>query len=270
MVNYINAAIFGIIQSVTEFLPISSTGHLIILHKFLELPIKNKLIFDVTLHLATFLAIFWFFRNEVFKLIGSWLDSFKGGSKEKGRLFNLIIIGTIPAAIAGYFFEDTVENILRSPLIVAVTLFLFGMFFIIAEKMSSKTDELNNLNLKKTVFIGLAQAISLIPGTSRSGITIIAGLGVGLKREAAARFSFLLSLPIIFGAFIKKVPQIVGTDFEVGGLPVILVAFIFSFFSAILTIKYFLKFLRNNSLIIFAIYRFILGGVIITILFYSN
>ena len=130
--------------------------------------------------------------------------SFKGDSDNMEKLGWYIILATIPAVLTGYFLEDLIESTLRSPIVVAVMLIIVGAIFIIIEKISKKTKELNNLNWKKSLTIGLAQAISLIPGTSRSGITIIAGLGVGLKRDVALKFSFLLSIPIILGASIKK------------------------------------------------------------------
>lgn len=261
--DYINAIIFGIIQGITEFLPISSSGHLVILHKFLNLPIKNELAFDVVLHSATLLAVIWFFRNDVLKLLKSWLKSFSGYRDEFSRISWLIILATIPAALAGWFFEELIESVLRSPSVVAVMLIVVGVFFIIIEQVSRKTDELKNLNWSKSLIIGVAQAIALIPGTSRSGITIIAGLAAGLKRQAAIRFSFILSIPIIFGASITKVPQIFKAGLAGDELIILIIAFIASFVSGILVIKYFLQFAKNHSLNIFAVYRFVLAVVII-------
>ncbi|MCK4554620.1 undecaprenyl-diphosphate phosphatase, partial [Candidatus Parcubacteria bacterium] len=198
--DYINAIIFGIIQGITEFLPISSSGHLVILHKFFNLPIKNELAFDVALHLATLLAVVWFFKNDIYNLLKSWFKSFTGHSDEFSKLSWLIILATIPAGLAGWYFEEMVEHTFRSINVVVVMLVIGGVLLLIVEKISRKTDDLKNLNWAKALIIGLAQAIALIPGTSRSGITIIAGLGAKLKRQAAIRFSFLMSVPIIFGA----------------------------------------------------------------------
>jgi len=264
--NYIEAAIFGITQGITEFLPISSTGHLIFLHYFFNLPIANQLAFDVILHFATLLAVVWFFRQPLLNLIKSWLGSFTGKTDQFSKLAWLIILGTLPAALAGYFFENIVETSLRSPSVVIITLILIGIFLIIAERYGQKTKELNQLNWQDVILIGLSQASAIIPGVSRSGITIIAGLAIGLKRKVAAEFSLLLSLPIIFAAAIKKVPQLFGTSLPLNELLMISIAFIFSLLTGILTIKYFLDYLKNNSLNSFAFYRFILAIIIFVLL----
>jgi len=261
--DYINAIIFGIIQGVTEFLPISSSGHLVILHKFITLPIRSELAFDVMLHLATLVAVVWFFKKEVWQLLKSWLRSFKGEKDQFSKLSWLIILGTIPAALLGFLFEEVIESSLRSPIVVMSTLIIIGILFIISEKYSSKRDDLDSLSWFKVIFVvGLLQALALIPGTSRSGITIIAGLAVGLKREVAVKFSFLLSIPIIAGAVVKKVPLIFGANFTNNELIVTLLAFIISLAAALLTIKYFLRLAKHHSLRIFAVYRFILAALI--------
>ncbi len=266
--DYINAIIFGIVQGVTEFLPISSSGHLVILHQFIDLPIQNELAFDVALHLATFLAVFWFFREDISRLLKSWLKSFAGCRDEFSKLSWLIILATIPAALAGWLFGDIVESVFRSPIVVAVMLIVVGALFIVFEKVGRKTDELKNLNWSKSLIIGLAQAIALIPGTSRSGITIIAGLAANLKREAAVRFSMLLSIPIIFVASATKIPQIFEADFGDKELALLAIAFFASFISGIIAIKYFLKFAKEHSLNVFAFYRFALAVLIIILLLF--
>lgn len=268
--DYINAIIFGLIQGITEFLPISSSGHLVILHQFIDLPLQNKLAFDVVLHLATLLAIVWFFRKDIWMLLVSWLKSFSGQRDEFSKISWLIILATIPAGLAGLFLEDIIESVLRSPAVVVVMLIVVGILFIVLEKISRKTDELKNLNWRKVLIIGLAQAIALIPGTSRSGITIIAGLGAGLKREAAVRFSFLMSVPIIFGASIKKIPSVFSANLAGNELIILLIAFFAAYASGIIVIKYFLRFAKHHSLNIFAIYRFILAGVLIFYIIWIN
>jgi undecaprenyl-diphosphatase len=270
--NYINAIIFGVSQGITEFLPISSSGHLIILHKFTSLPIRNELTFDVALHCATLLAVVWFFRKDIIQLFAAWMRSFSGEISSEGKLSWFIVLATIPAMLAGVLLEDLVESVFRSPVVVAVMLIIGGIFFIIFEKVSRKTDELEKLNWKKSLLIGLAQAIALIPGTSRSGITIIAGLGVGLKREAAIRFSFLLSIPVILGASIMRVfltfnVRAAGAYFIGGEILILAISFITAFITSLLAIKYFLRFARSYSLNIFAYYRFILAILIIMLMY---
>jgi len=261
--DYIKAIIFGGVQGLAEFLPVSSSGHLVILHKFLKLPIENELAFDVALHLATFFAIAWFFRKDLIDVLYSWLNSLSGKKNEKSILARHIIIATIPAVLAGIFLEKSIESVLRSPLIVAAMLALFGIFFIIFEKISSKTDEIAGLNNNKSLLIGLSQAIALIPGVSRSGITIIAGLGAGLKREAAVKFSFLISVPVILGAALKEVPAIFTFELSAKELPILSVSFISAFIFGLLAIKYFMKIAPKYSLNVFAYYRFALAILII-------
>jgi len=265
--DYVVAIFFGIIQGLTEFLPVSSSGHLIILHEIFKLPIENEMAFDVVLHFATLLAVLFFFRKDIYHLIKSWFGSLFGRKDEYSRISWFIIIGTIPAALAGWFFDDIIENSLRSPFVVVAMLIIVGILFIIFEKFSKFVKEFKDMNWKNSIVIGLAQAIALVPGTSRSGITIIAGIGSGLKREVAIRFSFLLSIPIIFGAVIKKTPQIISDNLSVNDYSVLLIAFLSAFVSGILAIKYFLLFSKKHSLNVFAIYRFVLAGVIIACLF---
>lgn len=266
--DFINAIIFGAIQGITEFLPVSSSGHLVILHEFIALPMVNELAFDVMLHAGTLLAILIFFRQDVWNLIIGWLKTLKGEKNDYGRLAWLIVLGTIPAGLVGFFFEDKVESVLRSPFIVAFMLVLVGIVFIMIEKIGKQTGELMKLGWKKSLIIGFGQALALIPGTSRSGITIIAGMATDLKREEAVRFSFLLSIPIILGAVIKKAPEILEASMSQGELMIILTAFASTLFFGILTIKYFLLFVKKFSLNFFAYYRFALAGVLLLYLFF--
>lgn len=268
--DYINAIIFGIVQGVTEFLPISSSGHLVILHRFISLPVQNELAFDVVLHSATLLAVIWFFREDISRLLKSWLKSFTGYRDEFSKISWLIILATVPAGLAGWLFGDIIESVFRSPIVVAVMLIVVGALFIVLEKVGRKTDELKNLNWSKSLIIGLVQAIALIPGTSRSGITIIAGLFAGLKREAAVRFSMLLSIPVIFGASAAKIPQIFKADFIGKESALLAIAFFVSFISGIVAIKYFLKFAKEHSLNVFAFYRFVLAIAIIIIYVFNQ
>jgi len=265
--NYINAIIFGIVQGVTEFLPVSSSGHLVILHKYISLPIGNELIFDVALHLSTILAVILFFRKDVAKLFVSWIRSLAGKHDEYSKLAWLIILGTIPAGLAGYMFDDLIEQEFRSVVIVAAMLVLVGLFFIYVEKIAKKSKELNNLGLKDALIIGFAQAGALIPGTSRSGITVLAGLWLGFKRHEALRFSFLLSIPVILGAFATKIPQVIAVNLSEVNISLLSLAFASSFISAILAIKYFLQFARKHSLNVFAYYRFILAILVLALYF---
>jgi undecaprenyl-diphosphatase len=263
MINFINAIIFGIVQGLTEFLPVSSTGHLVILHELIKIPIINELAFDVMLHLGTFLAIFWFFRKEIFQLFFGWLKSLQGKKNKEGNLSWMIIIGTVPAVFFGLLWNDIIEEKLRSPIYVIIMLVLIGLLFILVEKKFKQNNNLNNLNWKKSLYIGSAQAIALIPGTSRSGITIIAGLTVGLKREEALKYSFLLSMPVILGAAITKIPLLFTSGITVSEYTLLMVSFLATFISGLIAIKYFLQYSRRYSLNIFAYYRFILALILL-------
>lgn len=269
MINYFNAIIFGLVQGATEFLPVSSSGHLVVLHKLFPNLISDELAFDVLLHLATLLALLWFFRQEVIDLIVAWCRSIAGKHDETSRLAWLIIIGIIPAAVIGYFFGDTIETVFHSTAWVAIMLVLVGILFIVFEKLFGKNiNSLNQLNWQKALAIGCAQVLSFIPGTSRSGITIIAGLGIGLKRESAVKFSFLMSMPLIAAAAASQISSLWQTNFSTNDIAIYVIAFVAAVISGYLAIKYFLKFSANNSLNVFAYYRFILALLIV--LFFWN
>lgn len=262
--QYFNAAIFGITQGITEFLPISSSAHLAILHKIIDLPYKkNELGFDIVLHLASLLAVILFFRKDILSLVKSFFNICKGKFDQHAKLTFLIILATIPAALAGYFLEDLIDTRFRSINTIIAMLIIGGILLLAVEKFAKKYYNINKLNWRQSLLIGCAQAIALIPGTSRSGITMTAGLFCGLKREAVVRFSFLLSIPIILGASIVKIPELARNDLFAQEFYILLTGFIFSFLFAFLTIKYFMKFIKKRSFIPFIFYRFTLSFILI-------
>lgn len=263
MINLINAIIFGAVQGIGEFLPISSSGHLLLLHQFLAIPNVDEVSFDVFLHAGTLIAVCLYFWKDIFSLGKAFFVSFNGTRTIESGLVWKLIIATIPGAIFGFLLENKVESIFRSPILVAVMLASVGVIFILVEKISLKTDDFDKMTWKTAGIIGLSQAIALIPGTSRSGITIITGLALKLKREAAVRFSFLLSIPIIFGAVITKVPDIFDAKLSTNDYQILIVAFVSSAVFGILSIKFFVNFTKKYSLSAFAYYRFILALVII-------
>jgi undecaprenyl-diphosphatase len=264
--DYLNAIIFGIVQGITEFIPISSSGHLFLMHEILDLPIVDNLTFDVTLHLASLFAVIIFFKQEIWQLARSFFSLLKGNRDRYSGLVILIIIGTLPAAAIGYLFEDVIEETFRSIYVVVTMLIVVAMLFFDSEKDGKKKYDMNNLNWKNALFIGFSQAIALIPGTSRSGITMVAGLYCGLKRSEAVKFSFLLSIPIILGASLFKIKDINFASLVKQEIIILLLASIFSFLSAFLAIKYFLNFVEKYSLKSFAIYRIVLGIIILLFL----
>ncbi|MEA3449629.1 MAG: undecaprenyl-diphosphate phosphatase [Patescibacteria group bacterium] len=184
--DLIKAIIYGLTQGLTEFLPVSSSGHLVLLHDFLAIDVNNEIAFDVVLHFGTLLAVLFYFRADILKIIKSF---FVAGDKESRKLGIYLALATIPAGASGYFFDDIISTIFRSTLLVAFMLVLVGVLFIISERVASQKFNLSNIKLSQALIIGLAQTLALIPGTSRSGITIVVGLFLGLKREAAARYS---------------------------------------------------------------------------------
>lgn len=258
MSTYIVAILFGLVQGITELLPISSSGHLLILHAFLDIPVKNELVFDVFLHLATLLAVLVYFYRDI-------IDLFKAiprlMSRQAGAdvwLLRYLLVGTIPAAALGYFLDDLVENTLRSVWVVVVMLVVVGILLVVAEKKANQSKAIGDIGYKGALTIGLAQAVALIPGTSRSGATMLAGLYHGLHRTEAARFSFLLSAPIIAGAVLVKLPDMAAefSDAEAG---IWLAASLAAFLSALLSIRFLLAFVRSHKFTGFGIYRIILA-----------
>jgi len=268
--DYIYSIFFGGIQGLTEFLPISSSGHLVILHKVLNFRLENDLSYDVILHAGTLAALLILFSKDIITYLVAFFKSLvKWNLKndENQRLAWLILVAAIPAGIFGYLLEDKAESLFRSPYLVAAMFILVGLFFLILEKYSQKTKELKEMGLKGAIVIGLAQVFALIPGVSRSGITIIAGLSQQLKREAAARFSFLLSIPVILGAVVKRVAELFSHPFASHELIIYLLGFLAAAFSGYWAVKFLLNYLKTHSLNIFAYYRFGLAVLVIIYFF---
>ena len=252
--DYLLAIAAGAIQGLTEFLPISSTGHLIIFEKVLKLnPNYFGLEFDASLHLGTLLAVILFFYKDYLKIF----------SKNRRLLINLAV-GTLPAVIAGLLFEDYIDTTLRQLWIVGLALILFSFVFLLAEKLGKKVKDIEQTSIKDSLIIGISQAIALIPGVSRSGATISAGLFQGMKREEAARFAFMLSGPIIAGAGGKKFLDVVSSQgLQSQTFSFIIIGIISSAIFGYLTIKFFLKYVSQKSLFPFVVYRIILGLILI-------
>ena len=264
----LQAAILGIIQGLTEFLPISSSAHLLLVpwifgwhHLGLE--------FDVALHIGTLLAVLIYFRRDFLQLI---LDLFRSllrtppAAAEKStdaRLAWAIVIGTIPAAVIGGLFGDALEEAFRSPVVTVVTLSVFGLFLLLADRYGRRERSVGSVGWRDGLLIGCAQALALIPGVSRSGVTITAALVLALGRRDAARFSFLLAGPIVTLAGLKAVFDLwMKGGLERGLVIPFAVGIIVSFVTGLLCISYFLRFLQKRSFLSFAVYRFLLASVI--------
>ncbi len=257
--TYTTAFLLGLIQALGEFLPISSSAHLA-LWPFFSGQVYQGLTFDVLLHLATLIAVISYFYKDLIVLVKQGLTAPKS---EDGRLFWFIGLATIPAALAGYFLEDAAENTFRNPLLIASTLMIFALVLWYADhyNKSHKTDK--NPTWLIMLLIGCAQALAIIPGVSRSGITISAALFLGLTRVASARISFLLSIPIIAGAAVLKLKDLTLND--ITG-PVIL-GFLTALIVGWLTIKFLMRFLTNHNFNVFVIYRIALALLIFALCF---
>jgi undecaprenyl-diphosphatase len=262
MTDYLAAAVFGVVQGLTEFLPVSSSGHLVLLHRYLAMPVADDLVFDVALHFATLLAVTWFFRRDIVRIAAAVIGGGKG-SEGEARLGWFLICATAPAAAAGAFFGDYLQDTLRSPAVVAVMLVAVGLLFLVAERAVPGEGELQDMTLPRALFVGLAQSLALVPGTSRSGITIVAGMAAGLAREAAVRFSFLLSIPIVFAATAAKAPSALAAGLEGEGMALLAVAFACSLVSGLLAIRFLVRFSARRSLRVFAWYRFALAALVL-------
>jgi len=257
--------VLAVIQGVTEFLPISSSAHLILPSQVLGWA-DQGLAFDVAVHVGTLAAVIWYFRQTVTQLATAWvIDTAQRRVGPNSGLAWAVIAGTIPAGLAGIIFNDFIGTTLRSGLVIAVSTLGFGLVLWWSDAVGRRSRSLEGLVLKDAVIIGLAQALALIPGTSRSGITITAALFLGFGREAAARFSFLLSIPLILAAGLLKTFELL----EQGGATdwmVILVGTALSFVSAVVCIHLFLTFLERLGLMPFVIYRLILGALLLLLL----
>ncbi|MDQ7787734.1 MAG: undecaprenyl-diphosphate phosphatase [Thermodesulfovibrionales bacterium] len=245
------AIILGIVQGVTEFLPVSSTAHLILFPWFFNWGGSvDTLTFDVALHAGTLCALFLVFWKD-------WIDLFL----RKQKLLCLIILATIPGGVAGYFLNDIVESSLRNPFLISFMLIAVGIVMLIAEKTMKKKD-MEMVGIRDALLIGVAQALAIVPGVSRSGITISTGLFLGLKREEAARFSFLLSTPLIAGATLLHFKKAFFGQAN-PDLMLFAVGLTASFITGFFTIKFLLGFLKRYPMNIFVYYRFVLSVVII-------
>jgi len=272
--DYSFAILAGAVQGLTEFIPISSSAHLILLHDILKFDLPDNLSFDAILHLGTFFALLIFFWREALGLAKGFFSSLTNWNLRNDanqRLAWLVIIGSIPAAVAGMLLNDFIENSLHEGkaaiAVIAAMLFSVAILFWLAEKYSKQAIGMNMIGWRQSLICGLAQAVALIPGVSRSGITIIAGMGQKLKREEAAKFSFLLSMPVIFGAGAKSLLK-VRLDNEINST-VLALGFLSSLVFGYLAVKYFLKYLGGHSLSAFAWYRVILAAALVSWLILS-
>lgn len=266
----VNSVILGVVQGLTEFIPISSSGHLILARELLGINVKYSLAFDAVLQLATTFAVLVYFRKDIFNLAKNFFRLISGKFVEAKDLILLkaVILGTIPAVVIGLLLEDSMDTAFRSPLLVAGTLIVGGLIMFFAEVFSKRFTEKNNgekleLSVKRGIGIGFFQALALIPGFSRSGMTISGGLFFGLKREEATRFAFIMAFPVLLGAGSKKLLELgsdgllnsVGFELFFGSLA--------SFLVGLLAIHFLVTFLKKNTMNAFVVYRFVLAAFVL-------
>lgn len=262
---YLLSVFLGLIQALTEFLPISSSAHLLLARAALNFEVIDGLTFDVGLHVGTLIAIVVYFRRDIEGLIRGFFASIAKpdlANDADQRLVWFIVAASVPAAVVGMFFENAIEMYFRNPYVVVVTLVLGGVLFLVAERTTKQERDITTLSLRGCVLIGIAQALALIPGVSRSGITIVAGLTQRLKRAEAARFSFLLGAPALLGAGVKKTLDLSGQSIGQGDLGVLILGMVTAAVAGWLVIRFLLFFLRKHRLDIFAYYRFVLAAVV--------
>jgi len=261
----LHAVWLALLQGLTEFLPISSSGHLILLPRFLGWP-DQGLAFDVAVHVGTLTAVLLYFRQDVQKLSRAWLASLLTRRlDEHSRLAWGVLLGTIPVGLVGLAMSDVVSTALRDPRVIAATTIGFGLLLGAADSLGKRSRDEHSLTLKDVLLIGFAQAMALVPGTSRSGITMTAALLLGLTREAAARFSFLLSIPVIVLAGGLEGLELLHSTSAVDWNAIFLGTAV-SAVSAYLCIHFFLKLIGRAGMWPFVIYRLLLGIAIIAVL----
>jgi undecaprenyl-diphosphatase len=264
--NILESIVFGLVQGITEFLPISSSGHLIMLHDIFNWQTTDNLAFDVFLHWGTLVALVMFFFKDIIRYLLAFLKSFVHWNIQKDqdqKIAWLILLTMIPAVLVGYFLNDIIDLMFRNLLTVAIALILVGILFLVVEKVNKSDKDWTSLNLLKALLLGVAQAIALIPGVSRSGITISTGLALKLKREAAAKFSFLMSIPVVFAAGLKKIYDLRQIAMSQNEIVIMAFGFLAALISGYLCLKFLLNFLKNHKLNIFAYYRIALGILVL-------
>ncbi len=264
--DFLYAVIIGIIQGITEWLPISSTGHMILANEVIKLPVSEAFwnMFLVVIQLGSILAVLFLYFHK--------LNPFspRKSAKQKRDTLQLwlkVIVGIIPAGVIGVLFDDIVESVLSGPIVVAIALIAYGVLFLVLERRprEPKVKTLNQLSYKNALQIGCFQVLSLIPGTSRSGSTILGGMICGTSREVAAEFSFFLAIPVMFGASLLR-----GAKFFLSGTPItgleigilitgVIVAFVVSVFA----IKFLMGYIRKHDFKAFGYYRIVLGIIVI-------
>ncbi|WP_042542809.1 undecaprenyl-diphosphate phosphatase [Leucobacter komagatae] len=263
------AIILGIVQGLTEFLPVSSSAHLRVTSELLGIGDAGAAFTAIT-QIGTEAAVIVFFWRDIVRIIGRWFKSLSGKTVPRNdpdaKMGWWIILGTIPIVVLGLLFQDAIESTLRSLWFTAISLIVFGLLLGVADRVGSKMRPIETLTWKHGLIYGLAQAASLIPGVSRSGGTITAGLFMGYKREAAARYSFLLAIPAVLGSGFYQVFKVIKSPANQAPWSMTIIATVVAFAIALVVIGFFMRYISKRSFMPFVIYRVIIGGVIIVLL----
>jgi undecaprenyl-diphosphatase len=264
--DFIQVIVLAIVQGFTEFLPISSSAHLILVPRLFGWP-DQGLAFDVAVHVGTLSAVVWYFRRDLLSMTRDWVASVaRRETVGDSRLAWGVILGTIPVGLAGLLLGDLIEAQLRSPLVIAATTIGFGLALWWADAAGAKSRTEHSLSWRDVLIIGCAQALALVPGTSRSGITMTAALALGLDRSGAARFSFLLSIPVIVLAGGLKLSSLLGQAHSVDW-QALLLGSVLSALSAYICIDWFLKLMQRIGMMPFIVYRLALGVLLLVVFF---
>ena len=258
--NIIKTIIIGIIEGITEWLPISSTGHMILANEFIKLDVSNEFwkMFEVVIQLGAIMAVVVIYFKDLFP----WgFNKTKEDTKNTFILWGKILVGCIPCAIVGLLFDDWIDEHFYNPWTVAITLFVYGVLFIIVENHKKKNTikEVSFLNAFK---VGLFQVLSIIPGTSRSGATIVGGLTLGLDRTTITNFTFYMAVPVMAGASLLKLVKF-GFAFTSSEIIILLVGMITAFIVSLIAIKYLLKYIKKNDFKVFGYYRIVLSIIVL-------
>ncbi len=271
-IEILKAMLFGIVEGITEWLPISSTGHMILLDEFIHLNVSEEFykLFEVVIQLGAIMAVVIMY----FKTICPWgFGKTKDDTKDTLNLWGKILVACIPAAIIGILFDDWLDEHLYNGVVVALALIVYGIAFIVIESKnigSRSTKDLNAITYKQAISVGAFQLLSLVPGTSRSGSTILGGLAVGLERSTASKFTFFLAIPVMAGASLLKLMKYimkVGFAFNTNELIVLGVGCLVSFIVSILVIRFLMNYIRKHDFKVFGYYRIVLGIIVLLYFF---
>lgn len=262
MIDLFHSIFIGAVQGLSEFLPISSSAHLVIIPYFFGW-VYNGLAFDVALHFGTVIAILVFFWNDWADLISQAISR-----KQKNKNYPInflwqIVVATIPAAIIGVLLQNKIEKYFHSPLLIAINLAVFGILLWLVDKYARRDRKVSKVTYLQSLIVGTAQSIALVPGVSRSGITILTSRSLGFDRESAARYSFLIGTPAMIGAFLLEIRKVTPGELNLSFFAGIVTSAIVGYFA----IKYLLAYLKKGNLLVFTLYRLVLAAIIISVFF---